>query len=87
MRDIENEKAPEIDYSLSARMMMILDCLDKADGPLLSSEIDMKQYCTKQLKRWTLIKLMHMGRIRRIRVRDGARRRYKYELNQPGVKQ
>ena len=82
LRDIENETKPEIDYSLSARMMMIIDALGKADAPLLSSEIDMKQCCTKQLKRWTLLKMMRMGYIVRTRPRVGCSRRfYRYALN------
>ena len=76
LRDIENETKPEIDYSLQARMMMIVDCLNKADGPLLSSEIDMKQYCTKQLKRWTLMRLVKAGKVRRAKCNG----KYRYSL-------
>lgn len=81
LHDIENEKKPEIDYSLSARMMMIIDALDKADAPLLASEIDMRKYCTKQLKRWTLLKMMRMGYITRTPHAKDAGRFYRYELN------
>lgn len=81
LHDIENEKKPEIDYSLSARMMMIVDALDKADAPLLASEIDMRKYCTKQLKRWTLLKMMRMGYITRTPCAKDAGRFYRYELN------
>lgn len=76
LRDIENEAKPKIDYSLQARMMMIVDCLGKAARPLLSSEIDMKQYCTKQLKRWTLMRLVKAGKVKRVK-RDGI---YRYSL-------
>lgn len=82
LHDIENEKKPEIDYSLSARMMMIADALDKADAPLLASEIDMRRYCTKQLKRWTLLKMVRMGYVVRTRPRVGCHRPlYRYSLN------
>ena len=76
LRDIENDTKPEIDYSLQARMMMIVDCIGKAGRPLLSSEIDMKQYCTKQLKRWTLMRLVKAGKVKRAK-RNG---KYRYSL-------
>ena len=76
LHDYEIESVPQPDYSLSARMMMIMDCLGKAGRPLLSSEIDMKQYCTKQLKRWTLMRLIRAGKVRRVK-RNGA---YRYSL-------
>jgi hypothetical protein len=76
LRDIENDTKPEIDCSLQARMMMIVDCLNKADRPLLSSEIDMKQYCTKQLKRWTLMRLVKAGKVKRVK----RNKNYRYSL-------
>ncbi len=80
LRDIENETKPEIDYSLQARMMMIVDRLDKADTPLLSSEIDLKQYCTKQLKRWTLQKMIRLGFVHRTKTCCTSHL-YRYSLN------
>lgn len=89
LRDYDADSAPRVDYSMSARMMMVIDCLQKADTPLCSSAIDLKSYCTKQLKRWTLMKMIGLGYIRR-RMRRAAlgtgktRRYYVYELtNKP----
>lgn len=82
LRDIENEAEPQTDYSLTARMMMIVDALDKAGRPILSSEIDLKNYCTKQLKRWTLQKMTRLGFIRREKRRGGKfSHLYRYSLN------
>ncbi|MBQ4200614.1 MAG: hypothetical protein II649_12150 [Kiritimatiellae bacterium] len=65
LRDYDSETTPQPDYSLSARMVMIADALDKAGRPLFASEIDLKNLCTKQLKRWTLQKMMRLGFVRR----------------------
>lgn len=73
LRDIENEKPPEIDYSLAARVMMITGALQKSNRPLASHEIHLADYCTKQLKYWTLRRMMRWGMIDRDRSRpDGA---------------
>ena len=80
LHDYESESVPQPDYSLSARMMMIADALDKAGRPLLSSEIDLKQYCTKQLKRWTLQKMIRLGFVRRTKT-CGTAHLYRYSLN------
>lgn len=61
LRDIDNEAKPEIDYSLVTRMMKIESALKNASRPLLSSEIDLKDSCTKQLKRWTLMRMVRSG--------------------------
>lgn len=80
LHDYENESVPQPDYSLSARMMMIVDILDKAGRPLLSSEIDLKKLCTKQLKRWTLQKMIRLGFVRRTKTCCTAHL-YRYSLN------
>ena len=80
LHDYESESVPQPDYSLSARMMMIADALDKAGRPLLSSEIDLKQYCTKQLKRWTLQKMIRLGFVRRSKTCCTSHL-YRYSLN------
>lgn len=78
LRDIDSEARSEIDYSMAARMMMIVDCLVKSGRPLLSAEIDLKKYCTKQLKRWTLLKMIQTGRIGRERTHLKNPKRYAY---------
>lgn len=82
LHDYENESVPQPDYSLSARMIMIADALDKAGRPLLSSEIDLKKLCTKQLKRWTLQKMIRFGFVRRTKGHSGKfSHLYRYSLN------
>lgn len=80
LHDYENESVSQPDYSLSARMMMIADALDKAGRPLLSSEIDLKNLCTKQLKQWTLQKMIRLGFVRRSKTCCTAHL-YRYSLN------
>lgn len=80
LHDYENESVPQPDYSFSARMMIIADALYKAGRPLLSSEIDMKKLCTKQLKRWTLQKMIRQGYVRRAKA-SATPHLYRYSLN------
>ena len=73
------------DYSLAARMVRITDCLIKAKRPLLASDIDTRDICSKQLKSWTLKLMLDQGRIRREIEkpkfgRAGASPRYRYFL-------
>lgn len=81
LHDIDEEKPAQIDYSLTARMMMIIDCLTKADRPLLSGEIDLKSRCSKQLKRWTLLKMVKIGYVKRSRPGSGGFYRYTVNKN------
>ena len=71
LHDYENESVPQPDYSLSARMMMLADALDKAGRPLASRQIDLHGLCSRQLKFWTLVRMTRMGRLRRTRGDDG----------------
>ena len=73
------------DYSLAARMIRITDCLVKAKRPLLATEIDTQNLCSKQLKSWTLRLMVSQGRIAREKERPnfgrpGASPRYRYYL-------
>ena len=74
LREYESEVAPGIDYSLAARMMMIADSLK--GGPAPSRAIDLKKFCTKQLKRWTLCYMVRRGILERERA-DGEEYVYK----------
>ena len=72
-----NAITSEIDYSLTARMMMIIDAIEKSGRQLLASEIELSDYCTKQLKYWTLTRMLNDGILGRSRSRgDGSRYRY-----------
>lgn len=57
----------EIDTSLAKRMEVILDILRKANRPLRSIDIDTRDYCSKELKLWTLGRLISLGKVRRER--------------------
>lgn len=65
---------PEPDYSLSARMMLILDALENSEDPLPSDRIDLKDLCTPQLKQWTLKHMRERGIIGRRPLKAGEGR-------------
>lgn len=68
IRDIELDVAvPPKDYSLFARMKLIVDGLKRAKRPLLSSEIVLDGICSNQLKQWTLKRLIRLGVVGRRR--------------------
>lgn len=54
-----------VDTSLKHRMDIILSQMRKAKCPMLSVEIDMRGCCSKELKSWTLGKLISLGKIKR----------------------
>lgn len=81
MTDYERELScesggPTQDYSLAARMLMVADALRKAGRPLAANEIDMQGCCSKQLKYWTLMRMVRLGFIARD-AGDGPPYRYK----------
>ena len=57
------------DYTIAFRMATIEDSLRKAGRPLMSSQIDVRGICYKQLKYATLKILLRMRRISRFRSR------------------
>lgn len=73
LRDIEAE-SNTIDYSLGARMLRILSVLDESDRPLKSSEINLTGLCSRQLKRWTLRKMLTRGMVTREATTDAKGR-------------
>lgn len=79
--DQRAEGNKSLDYSLSARMLMIADQLTDAKRPLLASEIDLSKYCTRQLKRWTLKRMVDDGILgRSIARKRSSQARYAYYL-------
>ena len=56
-----------------SRMARIVAILSGARRPLLSSEIDMANYCSRSGKEFTLREMMRLGKIGRRRVGGGAR--------------
>lgn len=56
--------ANQLDTSLTSRMDVILTQLRKAKCPLRAVDIDTRDYCSKELKHWTLNKLIALGKIR-----------------------
>ena len=83
MIDYERDTAfskPTADYSMAARKLRILDALQSAKRPLLASEIDLSDTCSKGLKQWTLLRMLKARQIRRIPNDDpgDSRRLYRY---------
>lgn len=54
-----------LDYSQANRIKIVLAQLRKAGRPLRADEIDLRDYCTKELKHRTLNKMISLGKIRR----------------------
>ena len=66
LKDIELDIAvPQKDYSLFTRMSLIAESLKRAGKPIFSSEIDIDELCSNQLKQWTLKRMMRIGVIGR----------------------
>lgn len=79
MRDYEAEMKPmSADYSLAARKIRILDILQKAGRPLLSSEIDISSICDHHLKRWTLRRMVQRQQLACVREDNPDDRRVAY---------
>ena len=83
MTDYERDMAdaqPSVNYSLAARKLRILDALQSAKRPLLASEIDLSDTCSKGLKQWTLLRMLKARQIRRIPNDNpgDSRRLYRY---------
>ena len=69
MTDYERNTAfskQTVDYSMAARKFRIIDALQSAGRPLLASEIDLSDTCSKGLKQWTLLRMLKAGQIRRV---------------------
>lgn len=58
------ELAKGIDLSVRHRMEVIMDQMRRAQRPLLAIDIDTRDYCSKELKLWTLNKMISLGKIR-----------------------
>ena len=65
---------PQVDVSIRHRTEIILAQLRKARCPLRAVDIDTSDYCSKELKHWTLNKLISQGLIKS--VKDGYFRKY-----------
>lgn len=71
-----------IDYSLAARERMIIEALTKSSKPLAAHDINLHDYCTPQLKHWTLKRMTRLGFIRCIQSTDASgKNHYSYVLN------
>lgn len=90
LKDIELDIAvPPKDYSLFTRMQRIAEILGRSAKPLLSSDIDLDDTCSNQLKQWTLKRMMRIGVIGRrlaFRARSGYCV-YRYFLKQEKTKE
>ena len=89
MSDYERETAfskPTVDYSMAARKLRILDALRSAGRPLLASEIDISDTCSKGLKRWTLLRMLKARQIRRVPNTDPGDGRHLFRYFIPKTK-
>ena len=82
--DIEADERQKnkVDYSIAFRMARIEDILKNAGRPIPSYMIDTRYICSKQLKRWTLCRLVKSRRI--CRTRDPKLGCYVYYVNKKG---
>lgn len=69
------------DRSLAVRESLIFDALAAARRPVRSADIALGGICSPQLKRWTLLRMVRRGIVRRraVRAKDG-RTVYLYSL-------
>ena len=89
MSDYERETAfskPAVDYSIAARKLRILDALQSAGRPLLASEIDLSDTCSKGLKQWTLLRMLKARQIRRVPNADPGDGRHLFRYFIPKTK-
>lgn len=59
-----------------SRMARIAAILTHARRPLLSAEIDMKHFCSRSLKEFTLREMVRIGKVVRRRIRGSDKYRY-----------
>lgn len=67
---------PALRCDIVARMARIAAILQHARRPLLSVEIDMKDFCSRSLKEFTLREMVRIGKVVRRRVRGSDKYRY-----------
>lgn len=73
LADYRRDRGSGADCSLAVRETMIVDALARAYRPLRSADIALGGICTPQLKRWTLLRMVRRGIVRRraVRAKDG----------------
>ena len=69
---------PALRCDIVARMARIAAILKRAERPMLSVEIDMRDYCSRSLKEFTLREMIRHGKIVRRRIRGTDK--YLYSL-------
>ena len=62
----ERNTTPKLELSYVERYAKILNIVRQSPRPLAAREIDLRDYCSKKLKYWTLRRLVAMGRLEMI---------------------
>ena len=62
----ERGATPKLELSYVERYAKILSIVRSSPRPLAAREIDLRDYCSKKLKYWTLRRLVSMGRLQMI---------------------
>lgn len=66
-----------------ARMARIAAIMKRANRPMMSEEIDMRDFCSRSLKEWTFREMIRLGRIVRRRIRGSRKYLYMLSTTQP----
>lgn len=66
-----------------ARMARIAAIMKRANRPMMSEEIDMRDFCSRSLKEWTFREMIRLGKISRRRIRGSRKYLYMLSTTQP----
>ena len=66
-----------------ARMARIAAIMKRTNRPMMSEEIDMRDFCSRSLKEWTFREMIRLGRITRRRIRGSRKYLYMLSTTQP----
>ena len=77
-RDSSTE-SPAVRCDIVARMARIAAVMKRANRPVMSQEIYMRDLCSRSLKEWTLREMIRLGKVKRQRIRGSGK--YLYSLS------
>ena len=66
-----------------ARMARIAAIMKRTNRPMMSEEIDMRDFCSRSLKEWTFREMIRLGKISRRRIRGSRKYLYMLSTTQP----
>ena len=68
LMDNAPKEIKEMDLSYQHRVEIIIAQMRKAGRPVRANEIDVHDYCSKELKHWTLRQLISLGKVKKEKV-------------------